>query len=144
MNKDENIGFSWIVKKCNTNENVIKDYNVLENREDFIRKLKKNHSDREEFAEELRCEMIYHYWAKCQHEITMFFTKTGRIILNPYLGCRLPCEGEIDVTDDTDFDWKGFAESYKKKGYKNNIKIDIWSQIEYRFNDFVDYCWKYK
>ena len=48
----------------------------------------------------------------------------------------------LDVTDDTSFDWKDFAEMHiKMQIYGNKAKIDIWNQIEYRFDEFIDYCW---
>ena len=29
----------------------------------------------------------------------------------------------------------------KMQIYGNKAKIDIWNQIEYRFDEFIDYCW---
>jgi hypothetical protein len=58
------------------------------------------------------------------------------------VGCRNPDEVKIDVTDEKDFDWRGFAnEHIGKQIYKNEAKIDIWDQIEYRFDKFIDYLW---
>lgn len=144
MGKQKSKPLSWVVKNYEINGNVIEDYDVLKYGEDFIKKLKKKNPDKEAFAEVLRGEMMYHYWSRCEFELIMKFTGNGRIILSPWVGCQNPHEVEIDVTDNPEFDWKGFAEAYKNKGYKDEVKIDIWNQIEYRFEDFVNYCWEYK
>ena len=134
-----------MVKNYETNSNVIKDYDVLKYREEFIKKLKKKKPDKAEFAKEMRSEMMYHYWSRTEYELIMKVTENGSIILSPWMGQRNSKEAEIDVTDNPDFDWKGFAaEFYKKKGHKGEVKIDIWDQINYRLDDFVDYCWEYK
>jgi len=142
-NKRENLP-SWIVTYYNCNRNVIESYDILAYQKEFLKKLKKKSIDKEAFAESLRREMMYHYWARAQYELIMQITDSGRIILSPWIGCSNHKEAEIDVTDYTDFDWKGFAEFCKKKSYRDEIKIDIWDQINFRFNEFVDYCWEYK
>ena len=144
MDKRKSSPLSWMVKNYETNSNVIKDYDVLKYREEFIKKLKKKKPDKAEFAKEMRSEMMYHYWSRTEYELIMKVTENGSIILSPWMGQRNSKEAEIDVTDNPDFDWKGFAaEFYKKKGHKGEVKIDIWDQIEYRFDEFVDYCWEH-
>lgn len=144
MDKRKSSPLSWMVKNYETNSNVIKDYDVLKYREEFIKKLKKKKPDKAEFAKEMRSEMMYHYWSRTEYELIMKVTENGRIILSPWIGQRNSDQAEIDVTDNNDFDWKGFAEKiYKRKVYNGEVKIDIWDQIEYRFDDFIDYCWEY-
>ena len=70
--------------------------------------------------------------------------QSGRVILSPRIGCRNPEDVEIDVTDNNDFDWKGFAAENEKKSREGEIVIDIWDQIKYRFDDFINYCREYK
>ena len=41
MDKRKSSPLSWMVKNYETNSNVIKDYDVLKYREEFIKKLKK-------------------------------------------------------------------------------------------------------
>lgn len=144
MEKRKSNLLSWIVKNYEINSNVIKDYDVLKYREEFIKKLKKKNPDKESFAKAIRSEMMYHYWSRTEYELIMKATENGNLILSPWIGHRNSEEAEIDVTDNADFDWNGFAEKiYKKKGHNGEVKIDIWDQIEYRFDDFVDYCWEY-
>ena len=46
----------------------------------------------------------------------------------------------------TDFDWNGFYEKmdqrYRK--FEDSIKFDVNDQVQYRFENFVDYCWNSK
>ena len=52
----------------------------------------------------------------------------------------------LDVTEDTDFDWNGFYEKidqrYRK--FEDSIKFDVNDQVQYRFENFVDFCWNSK
>ena len=68
--------------------------------------------------------------------------KDGRIFLNSHFGARRDAEPILDVTDDDSFDWKGFAEKHiKMQIFGDKAKIDIWCQIEHRFDEFISYCW---
>lgn len=135
---------SWLVKNFDCNAQKIKDYDVLKYREDDIKKLKKKCATKEEFANKLRTEMMFRYWSKCEYELIIRLTEDGRVILRPWCGCYYPDKVEINVTDDTSFDWKGFAaEHINKQIFKNEAKIDIYDQLTYKdqFEKLVDYCW---
>lgn len=145
MDKRKSNPLSWIVKIYEFNSNAIKDYDVLKYREEFIKNLKRKKPDKVDFAKAMRREMMYHYWSRCEYELVMKVTENGHIILSPWVGRRNSNQAEIDVTYNNDFDWKGFAEKiYEVKGHNGEVKIDIWDQIEYRFEEFVNYCWEYK
>lgn len=141
--KQELKPMSWVVKNYDININVIKDYDVLKYREDYIKKLKKKCATKSEFAEILKREFRAHYWARCEYELIIKRTEDGRIWLYPWCGCRNPEDVKVDVTDDTSFDWKSFADKYIDTRYGNEEKIDIWTQLEYVWDDFVDYVWNY-
>lgn len=141
--KQEFKPMTWLVKNFDQNAQKITDYDVLKYREDEIKKLKKKCSTKEEFAEELRRELMWSYWSKCEWELIIELTEDNHILLKPWVGCRDE-EYNIDVTDDTSFDWKGFAaEHIGKQIYKNKAKVDVWDQIFYRWDSFIDYCWNY-
>lgn len=142
--KQEFKPMTWLVKYFDCNSQKIKDYDVLKYREDQIKKLKKKCATKEEFAEKLRREFQSAYWSRAEYELIISVDKNNHIWLEPWCGCRNPEDVEIDVTDDTTFDWKGFAvEHISKQIYKNEAKIDIWDQISYQLDYFVDYCWNY-
>ena len=136
--------FSWIVKIFDCNAQKIKDYDILKYREDDIKKLKKKYITKEEFAEALRRECMYRFWSKAEWELIIECIEDSRVILRPWCGCYNPDEVKIDVTDDTSFDWQGFAaEHIRKQIFKNKAKIDAWDQIKYRWDEFVEYVWEY-
>ena len=140
--KKEFKSLSWKVKNYDVNRDVIEDYDILEYREDLIKRFKKNCKTKEEFAKELRSECLYRYWSKCEWELVIKLTDDGRVILLPWCGCRNPEAVAIDVTEDTSFDWKGFAIKHiNEQIFKNEAKIDVYDQLEWRWTEFVDYCW---
>ena len=132
----------WTVKHYDYNIPAITDYDLFPYFEEFLLKLKKQKLTREEFAKEIKSELVYLYWSKCEYEIFIEKENDGRIYLLPHCGGREKDVAFLDVTDDTSFDWKGFAEMHiKMQIYGNKAKIDIWNQIEYRFDEFIEYCW---
>ena len=137
---------TWLVKYFDCNAQKITDYDVLKYREDEIKRMKKKCSTKEEFAEFLRKEMQCTYWSRAEYELVIEIDENNHIWLNPWCGCYKPEEVRIDVTDDTSYDWRSFAaEHIGKQIYKNNVKIDVYSQLTYgdNWNSFVDYCWNY-
>lgn len=143
--KQEFKPMSWLVKDFDCNGQAIVNYDVLRYREDFIKKLKKKSVTKEEFAEALRQEMMYYFWSKAEYELIIEIDKDNHIWLVPWCGCREPEKVRIDVTDDTSFDWRGFAaEHIKCQTYKNEAKIDVFDQLKWKWQEFVDYCWNYK
>lgn len=136
---------SWIVRCSNYNAQCIEQYDILKHYETTIKKLKKKCATKEEFAKELRSEMMYHYWSRCEWELIIEIDGNNRIWLNPWVGYKNKDDIRIDVTEDASFDWRGFAELHiSKQNYKNCAKIDVWNQIEYQWEDFVTYCWEYR
>lgn len=134
----------WMVTNYDFNANKIIYYDVLKYRYDFIKKLKKKCETKEEFDDNLRREMMYYYWSKCEAEIIIKQTDDNRIILSPLI-CSRPEDIEIDVTDRTDFDWLGFADKHiGEQIYKDSAKIDIFDQLDYRWQEFVDYVWNFR
>lgn len=143
--KQEFKKMTWCVKNHDHNRDVIKDYDVLAYRENDIKKMKKKCATKEEFAELLKREFMWRFWSRCEYEVIIEITEDDRVLLKPWIGCKKPEEVQIDVTDDESFDWKGFAELHiSGQVYKNKAKIDVWDQVHYRWNDFVDYCWNFR
>lgn len=129
---------TWTVKYHNCNSDKICDYDILKYETDFIRKLKKKaNGDKEYFAKELRSHMQYHYWSKCEWEI-IISKNNDVVILSPWIS-RNPEAVSISV-DNSTFDWTGFADEHIYPG-KYEAKIDVFDQIVYRWDEFVDYCW---
>lgn len=133
---------SWLVTYYDCNANKIKYYDILKYREDFIKKLKKKCATKEEFAEKMQREMMYYFWSKAEWEMIIEIDDDSRVWLIPWCGCRDPENVRVDVSEKEDFDWRGFAEKHiGKQIYKNKAKIDVFDQLEWRWDEFIDYCW---
>ena len=61
----------WIVKYYDYDIAAITDYDLFPYFEAFLLKLKKKKLTREEFAKEIKSELMYHYWSKCEYEILL-------------------------------------------------------------------------
>ena len=145
MAKREFKPLSWKVKNYLVSTDKIWDYDVLAYREDQIKKLKKKCSTKEEFAEAMKLEMMAQYWSRCEYEVIIEVDESNHIWLSPWVGCQNPENVKIDVTDDDNFDWKGFAnEHIGKQIYKNEAKIDIYDQLQWKWDEFIDYIWNYR
>ena len=134
----------WNVYIFNINEQKIETYNIFEHWSfrEYAKKAVKKFKTKERFAEQLKRELRFYFWSKCEWELVVEITEDNRIFLNPWVGCREPEKVRIDVTDDTSFDWIGFAEKHTKQQiYGNEAKIDVFDQVDYRWEEFVDYCW---
>ena len=133
-------GMHWFAMYYNSNAKQFQPYDILKYREEFIKKLKKKVTSKEEFADKMKSEMMYYFWSKCEWEVILS-NIDGRIIMSPWVG---PEDIILDVTNKEDFNWTDFfnkqAEHYTNK-YR--IKIDIWDQINYKFVEFIDYCWNF-
>ena len=130
----------WNVYNYNCNKNKIEKYNIL-NHWYFVKDIAKI-KDKDEFAEKLKSKLMYYFWSKCEWELVIEITEDNRIFLNPWVGCRNPEEVRIDVTDETNFDWRSFAEIHiSKQVYKNEAKIDVFDQVMMNWDKFVDYVW---
>lgn len=135
----------WNIYYYNCNSNKIEIYNILKHGSFniYTKKAIKKYKTKEEFVEQLRRELFYYFGSKCEWELIIKITEDNRIFLIPWCGCRNPEEVKIDVTDDTGFDWKGFAEKHTKQQiYSSEAKIDVYDQVMFNWESFSDYAWE--
>lgn len=83
------------------NGDKIKTFNVL--RKDgiiyeFLKELRMRDMNRDEFEEELRRELRYYYWAKCEAEV----------LISAWVGGD--AEEKIDIYQQIDINWKLFSD----------------------------------
>lgn len=137
----------WNVFCYNINKGKIETFNIFDHwkiTEDVQKSLKK-FKDKNEFKKEIESYLMYYFWSKSQYELIIEITESNRIFLIPWCGCREPEKAKIDVTDDASFDWRRFAEKHiDKQVYKNKKKIDVYDQVMFNFEAFVDYVWSNK
>lgn len=135
--------FSWNVKYFDCNKQVITDYDIFKiYGADFIKKLKKKCATREEFSEVLNREMMRMFWCRSEWELIIEISEDNRIWLSPWVGCFEPENARIEVTNDPYFDWRNFATQEKFYNNKNYRKIDVYSQLKYKWDEFIDLLWK--
>ena len=118
--------FEWNVFYYDINKNKITTYNIFKHSgfNKYVEKALETSKTKEEFAETLRRELMYYFWSKAEWELVIELDEDNHIFLIPWCGCRSPEEIKIDVTNDTRFDWRGFAKKYiKRQIYKNEAKI---------------------
>lgn len=132
----------WNVKYFDCNAQVIRDLNVLRHYEDFIKKQKKRCINKKEFSDALEVEFRWRFWSRSEYELVLEVIG-DRIILKPWSGCREPIKASIDITDDPTINWLEFAECHiDRQIYRDRAKFDIWHQLRWRWEDFVNYCWQ--
>ena len=135
------MSLKWEVTCYDMTTKRVKAYNIFRHREAYIKKLKSKCKDKDEFSEGLKRDLKWQYWSRTEYELILSLTDEGRVIVRPWCGSS---DEEVDVTDRADFDWFSFASKYMGiKGHNNVVKIDIWDQLEFKFNEFVDYAWNY-
>lgn len=132
---------SWKVKVFDCNAQKIKDYDILKGHyKDFIKKLKKKCATKEEFSEAMNREMMWMFWGRCEWELILELDDDDLIWLIPLVGCREPEETSIEVGADNTFDWLGFLKT-KNLNSRDQVKIDVYDQLKYRWEDFITYLW---
>ena len=133
------VNLKWFVYISAFNRNSFELCNIFEHGrffEGMLKQLKKCKT-KEEFAEKIRSELMYYFWSKCEYEVLLEY-RDGRIIMKPWVGNK---DYELDVTDNQDFDWRGFYNEKRNERCGECIKIDVYDQVMYRFDEFVDYIW---
>ena len=133
----------WMVKHFDMNKQEIMDYNVLAYREEQIKEFKKKIRNKADLSEALRKEMMYQYGSRAEYELVAAL-EGERIFLYPWCGCWNIDKAKIEVTDDDSFDWRGFAaKMFARQIWSHEAKFDIFDQLDYKWEEFVDYCWNY-
>ena len=137
----------WYVYNYNCNADKIEVFNIFRHGgfKEYFDKWIKECKTKEELVEHLTSELRYYFWSKAEYELVIELTEDNRIFLNPWCGCREPEKVRIDITDDTSLNWKEFLEYHvSRQVYKNEAKIDIYDQVMFRFDDFMNYIWENK
>lgn len=135
---------TWNVYCYNFSSNIIMTYNIFRHGRfrEYAYKTLKNCKDKTDFTKAIRGELLYYFWSKSECELIIKLTDDNRVFLYPWCGSSNPDNEKIEVTDETDFDWLGFAKEHiDKQIYKNEAKIDIYDQVMFQFDKFIDYVW---
>jgi hypothetical protein len=140
--------FTWLTLIHDFNAGDIRFYDVLNRQEAFIKKLKKKHATKEEFARALRLNFKRQYWARCEYEMIIYI-ENDKVYLEPWVGEFKA--GRVDITDNELLDWPAFAKKilherswHDKENNRDYVKFDIFDQLMFRFDELVDFVWNYK
>jgi hypothetical protein len=137
--------FSWKTLLFDFNSDKLEECDILKHREKLVKDLKKKYSDIVDFADALGKDLMHQYWSRCEYEMILYI-ENERVFVQPWIGRRDPIESRVDVTDYPSFNWPAFAKHMLKiKGYQDNtVKIDVYDQLKFRFDELIDFCWNYK
>lgn len=135
----------WYVYYHNFNKDKIEKYNVFDHYKfnkcvnEFLDKCE----TKEEFAEELEKEVKYYFLYCAQWELVIEMDNNGFVFLIPWVGSKK--QEKLNVTNDKNFDWVNFAKKCtERRPHKNKAKFDVFSQLDYVWDNFVNYCWSNK
>lgn len=133
---------TWSVYNYNINANRIELFNIFCHssfRKDVTNDLKE-YANKSKFAENVRRKLQYYFHCHTEFELTIELTDDNKVFLIPW--CVNPTETRIEVTNESIFDWLGFAKEHiSKQGYEDVAKIDIYDQVMFQFDKFIDYVW---
>ena len=135
---------TWNVFYHNCNADEIEAFNIFRHgrfREDTQEALKiaKNKA---EFALIIKRELRYYFWSKSEYEPIVRLTDDDRVFLLPWCGSRSPENEKVEVTSNC---WLDFAKLHiNHQIYTNEAKIDIYDQVMFKWDKFIDYCWNFR
>lgn len=128
----------WNVLHNNFNGREIETYDIFKHHSfnEAVKKLLKEEITKKEFAEKLRRELSYYFWAKCEMEVVV---------------TSWPCYIDQKELDRLNKENEEGNKRYGHYPYKLNVdpdvgkKIDIYDQVYgLNWNVFVDYVWSHK
>lgn len=150
---------SWNVCNYDVNADKIKNYDVFAHSKWELKKaLEDSNGDYNLFEERLRALLKARYWSRCEYELILRIEHhpvegKDRVhyLLRPWVGRNDGDSAEIDVTNDENFSWDSFAfwildkehKSFPKRGDTVDIKFDVWDQLEFGWDPFVEEAWIY-
>ena len=93
----------WYAYYYDYNEDKIEPFNVFEHGsflEDCRKNAKKNSKDYDKFCDQLRKDVMYYFWSKCEWEV----------VISPWIRNSEKATIKIDVHDQIDLNWDIFCE----------------------------------
>lgn len=148
---------SWNVCNYDVNADEIRYYDVFANSKSELQEvLGESKGDYNLFEKRLGAILKARYWSRCEYELILRIEHHpieggGKIhyLLRPWIGRHNGDSAEINVTNDENFSWDAFAywildkknESFPEKGETVDIKFDVWDQLKFGWDSFVEEAW---
>lgn len=140
--------FTWPTLVHDFNAAAIRSYDVLNQQEAFIKKLKKKHATKEEFAVALRRTFKRQYWLRTEYEMIVYI-ENDRVYIEPFVGSFK--DGRVDITDNELLNWHDFATTmlrerawYDRENDRQYVKFDVYDQLLFRFDELINFVWNYR
>ena len=129
------MALSWRVLRENPNKRTIEYYDIFKggHLQEEIEALMHSAHSKEEFAAMLKKKLMYHYWARSEHEVVITSSP-------PYIETQEVGELKAEVDD--------YRRQYERDLVRVSpnltvaTKIDIFDQISMNWPQFVDYVWE--
>ena len=131
MNLEWNVFYHDINKQKITTFNIFNHWKFDEDVQKSLKKFK----DKYEFAEQLRRDLMYYFWSKCEYEVIITSFPTY-ITMN-----------ELDRLNEDRWlhkDRYGTDYMHINVSPETGAKIDIYEQVMNNFDIFADYVWNSK
>ena len=133
---------NWLVYHHDFNRDKLEKFNIFDHWkfDEYAKKHLKEIKNKEEFAERIKSELRYYFWSRTEYEV-LIKKENNRVLMKPWIGRNE--DVILDVTEEQDFNWSCFYDEMIKK-YRDCdrwIKIDIYEQVMFKFDDFLDYVW---
>lgn len=124
----------WNVYASRLNSEEIEIYNIFDHGgfADGVKKLIKKKLPKEEFEEQLRRELSYYFWGRCQWEIVM---------------AEFPARIKQEAIEKMLEEREDYKKKYGHYPYSSHAKIvgvkkiDVYEQVCLNWKHFVDYVW---
>jgi hypothetical protein len=127
----KHIQLEWNVFHHNVNAKKIERYNVF-NHSSFYNSVIKIAKNKETFSEDLRKEVMYYFWAKCEMEVVITSWP-------PYIDAK---EYErLTKENNTWIEQRGEPARCLNVCMTVGEKIDIYEQLMLNWDKFVEYTW---
>ncbi len=131
------MNLEWNVFRHDVNKKEIVTFNIFNHWkfEEDVQKSLKKFKDKDEFAEQLRRDLMYYFWSKCEYEVIITSFPT-------YITMS-----ELDRVNDDRWNHKDrYGTDYMRINVnpETGAKIDIYEQVMNNWDIFLDYVWNSK
>ena len=126
-----NVFYHDINREKITTLNIFNHWKFAEDVQKSLKKFK----DKDEFAEQLRRDLMYYFWSKCEYEVII---------------TSFPAHITMDELDRLSEERASCKEKYGREPVRLSVcpdtgdKIDIYTQVMNNWDIFLDYVWNSK
>lgn len=140
---DKRLNFCWKVMTYNYSADRVQYRNALMFKYGTLKTLRSTCKTKEEFDRKLKDYMKWQYRSSDSVYKLFLVKNNDNMYLRPYCGSSFPEEAQYRVKGTEEFNWTEFSKLEKLAWRGNKAIFDVYDQLEFRWNEFFDYCWSY-